>query len=133
MLGETRDQVVGGGVGGADEGLDLVDRDDGVQVEVFEGAVAVSGGAAELVGHDVAVDFADEADRDGEGVETPEAVVEGVDVVDDFVDVLGGVGGEDLGFGGEHVVERALGALDLTGEDGFLSDVHQEPLERFQR
>lgn len=58
MYGHAGDQRVGGGVGGADEFLDLGDGDDGVLVEGFKNAMAVAGGAAEVLGDDGAVFFA---------------------------------------------------------------------------
>lgn len=52
---EAGDEAVGGGVGDAEELLDLGHVEDGALVEVLEDAVAVTGGAAETVGNLAAV------------------------------------------------------------------------------
>ena len=46
-------------------------------------------------------------------------------VVDDFGYIPREVLFEQLRFGGEEVLERALRALDLAGEHGLLADVHE--------
>jgi hypothetical protein len=72
------------------------------------------------------VDLADEADGERQGVEPIKAVVHGSHVIHHLVHVLGLVGREDAGLGGEEVVERTLGALDLAGEHGLLTHLHED-------
>jgi hypothetical protein len=61
------------------------------------------------------MDLAVQAHRDGQFGQAPEAVVHGTDVVDDLDDVVRPLRVEDLRFGREEVLERALRSLDLAG------------------
>jgi hypothetical protein len=72
------------------------------------------------------VDLPDQADRQREFLEALQAVVHGRDVVDHLIDVAGRVRGQNLGFGGEKILEGALGPFDLAGEHGLLADVHED-------
>ena len=60
------------------------------------------------------MNLADESYGDGEFGQTGQAVVHCGDVVDDFIDILGSVRGEDFCFCGEHILEGALGSFDLA-------------------
>ena len=51
-------------------------------------------------------------------------MVHGANVVEHLVYVLRPAGQEHIGFGGEHILQRALGAFDLAGEYGLLADIH---------
>lgn len=64
-VGESGNEAIGGGVGDAEELLDLGHVEDGALVEVFEDAVPVTGGAAETVGDLAAVLLAQGEDAAG--------------------------------------------------------------------
>lgn len=72
------------------------------------------------------MDFADQPHRDGQLGQPCQAVVHGPHVVGHFIHVLGRVGIEQLRFGGQQVLQRGLGALDLAGEHGLLAHVHED-------
>jgi hypothetical protein len=105
---------------------------------IFQSAASGSDpvlGAAELSGvsltaararHELGVDFTDEAEGEREvaAADLRKAVVHGLDVVDDFFDVLGRV--LLAGLVVDDVFERALGALDLRREDGLVADIHRD-------
>lgn len=90
-------------------------------------------GAAELSGvslaapgarHELAVDFPDKAEgkREVAAADLGKPVVHGLDVVDDFLDVLGGA--LLAGLVVDDIFKCALGALDLRREDGLVADIH---------
>ena len=60
------------------------------------------------------MNLADESYGDGEIGHAGQAVVYGGDVVDDFIDILGSVRGEDFCFCGEYILEGALGSFNLA-------------------
>ena len=82
--------------------------------------------AAACAGHELGVDFTDEAEgeREGAAADLGKAVGHGLDIVDDFFDVFGRV--LLAGFVVDNVFEGALGALDLGREDGLVTDIHRD-------
>ena len=60
-----------------------------------------------------------------------EPVIHGRHIVDHFTRVPGAAGRQKTRLGGEHVMERALRALDLAGEHGLLAHVHEREKARF--
>lgn len=92
--------VLEGAVGGPDPVLGAAE---------FAGVALAASGAR----HELVVDFPDEAKGKGEiaGADLGQAVIHGLDVVDDFFDVFGGV--LLAGFVVDDVFEGALGALNL--------------------
>ncbi|GIX33058.1 MAG: hypothetical protein KatS3mg125_1014 [Lysobacterales bacterium] len=74
--------------------------------------------------HELRMDLADQAHRDGKIGQPCQAMVHGPHVVGYLLHVLGGVGVEKLRLGGEQVLQRALCALDLAGEHRLLAHVH---------
>ena len=73
-----------------------------------------------------AVHLADQAQREGQGVEPPQPVHHGVDVARHLTHVVEGGARGGLGLEAQQVGERRLRALDLGREHGFLADVHVE-------
>ena len=55
-----------------------------------------------------------------------ETIVHGDDVIDHFIDIAGAMRRQDVRFGREQVLQGALRALDLAGEYGLLSDIHED-------
>ena len=89
--------------------------------ELAREAVGATGPRKQLT-----MDLGDQAERERQVAQSSEPVVHRVDVPDDFLNVLGQASprGRRLQLGGEEVLERALGPLDLRAEDGFAPDVH---------
>lgn len=71
------------------------------------------------------VNLPDQPHRHGQLAQTREPMLHSLDVVDRFVHVTRKVDWiEQLCFGGQQSLERALRSLDLARQDGLLSDVH---------
>ena len=76
--------------------------------------------------HQFAMDFTDEAEGEREvaAADLGKAVVHGLDVVHDFLDILGRA--LLAGFVVDDVFEGALSAFDLGREDGLVADIHRD-------
>lgn len=75
-------------------------------------------------GHQLAVDFTDEPQAEGQLGKASEPVVHGGDVVHHFLNILGLFRGLPLGFELQDIFKGALRALDLGTEHGFVAHVH---------
>jgi len=70
------------------------------------------------------VHLSDETERQRQFFQPFEPVHHGVDVVRDLSDIIDGLAGLRLGFEAKQVRQGRLRALDLRGQDRFLSHVH---------
>jgi hypothetical protein len=70
------------------------------------------------------MDFPDQSQGQGQLIETLQAVLHGIDVVDDVTDVAVQASRRRFEFDLEQVLERALRALYLRTEDSLASNVH---------
>jgi len=74
----------------------------------------------------LAMDLADQPKAQGQRLEPLETVVHGIDVVDNFPDVLRELPAGGVDFKLKNILQRALGALDLRTQDCFLTDIHRD-------
>ena len=73
---------------------------------------------------EILVNLTNQANRDRQRLQTRKPAVHRLDVIHDFVDIAGDLSGFHRSLGREEILQRALGALDLTGEQRLLADVH---------
>jgi hypothetical protein len=77
-------------------------------------------------GKELSVNLSDQPERERQVAQPIQAVVHGLDVADDLVDVLGQAAPSRtrLQLDREEILESALSSLNLGAEDGFAADVH---------
>ena len=82
--------------------------------------------AAAYAAHQFSVDLPNQPDRHRQLRQPRQAVVHRAHVVQDFVHVARQVGREQLGFGGQHILQGTLRSLDLAGEHRLHAHIHED-------
>ena len=72
------------------------------------------------------MDLANEPNGQREVAQAVKPVVHRLHVVYDLVHVAGPVRRKDVSLGSKQILQRALGAFDLTGKDRLLSHIHED-------
>jgi hypothetical protein len=70
------------------------------------------------------VDFTHEPNRYGQFAKPLQAIVHGSDVINDFFDIVGMIWLQSIGLELQNIHEGCLSALDLTGKNCLLANVH---------
>ena len=71
-----------------------------------------------------AVDFANQTHGNRQFLQPFESEVHRAHIIDDFFDIPGQAGRENLRFGGQHILQGTLCSFDLTRKHRFFADIH---------
>ena len=119
QLVRRRGHEAGGGQGAAGA------ADPVLRAAEFAGGFLPAANLAATAVHQFGVDFANQAQTQGEVLgQAPQAVVHGAHVVEDFFHILRRVVGGGSGLECQHVFKRALRAFDLRRQHGFVPHIH---------